>query len=170
MIIDLRKSDNLRLPIDLRIDAENIDLETDLARVEKYLNVRGEFSLRDQIPVIEARIAGAVVIDCSRCLEPVKLGLDFGFKAAFIAPGDYTEEREIELGILDLDFSFLAGDELDVSEVVREQVLLSLPTQIFCTPGCKGLCEVCGGNLNRVACGCSVDQIDPRWSALKGIK
>ena len=60
--------------------------------------------------------------------------------------------------------------EIDVSQEVRDLVILSLPPQIFCSPDCKGLCPRCGANLNAETCRCTKDEMDPRWEALKGLR
>jgi len=62
------------------------------------------------------------------------------------------------------------GDELDLTELVREQILLNLPEQTFCNPDCKGLCPKCGQNRNLIDCNCEENETDPRWAALKNLK
>ena len=62
------------------------------------------------------------------------------------------------------------GKELDLGPVVREQILLALPMDALCTEDCKGLCQVCGGNLNEKECSCDRHVPDPRWAKLKNIK
>ena len=58
----------------------------------------------------------------------------------------------------------------DSVEVVREQILLAMPEQVFCWEDCKGLCPKCGTNLNLIDCKCADDEVDPRWAALKSLK
>ena len=69
-----------------------------------------------------------------------------------------------------MDFSTYDGDRIDLDEIVREQILLALPTRQLCAEDCKGLCPSCGANLNEKACGCEQQQTDPRWSALEALK
>ncbi len=56
-----------------------------------------------------------------------------------------------------------------LEDVVREQVLLSLPSRTLCTADCKGLCPRCGQNLNQAKCSCDEASADPRWNALAGL-
>ena len=56
-----------------------------------------------------------------------------------------------------------------LEDVVREQVLLSLPSRTLCTADCKGLCPRCGQNLNQAKCTCDEAPADPRWNALAGL-
>jgi uncharacterized protein len=60
--------------------------------------------------------------------------------------------------------------ELDLTELAREQILLNLPSQVFCREDCQGLCQKCGANLNLIDCSCEESEVDPRWAALRNLK
>lgn len=104
-----------------------------------------------------------VVFECSRCLQefvfPVDIELDFSI-AEVIYRNDFTEEEVV----------FFAGDELDVTSYLEEEILLSLPMQPLCDEDCRGLCPKCGANLNTGNCRCREEEIDPRWEKLKQLK
>jgi uncharacterized protein len=68
-------------------------------------------------------------------------------------PGEWRELNEKEL-----DEYFYSGDTIDLTDLVREQVLLSLPTYPLCRPSCRGLCPRCGVDLNRMACRCTAEE------------
>ena len=91
-------------------------------------------------------------------------------KAAFVTEENYTSEKEAEVRNDDLNVSIYDGEKIDLTDLVREQILLDLPTQILCREDCKGLCQKCGANLNEVNCNCAENETDPRWSALKNLK
>ena len=76
-------------------------------------------------------------------------------------------ERAITLD--ETEIGYYGKDGLLLEDVVREQVLLSLPGRTLCQPGCKGLCPRCGQNLNQAACSCDQAPADPRWNALAGL-
>ena len=59
----------------------------------------------------------------------------------------------------------IVGDQLDLGDVVRELILLDVPSTPLCRPDCAGLCLTCGANLNNGPCGCVPVPADPRWSA-----
>ncbi len=64
-----------------------------------------------------------------------------------------------------------APDVLDLTEWVREDILINFPRLYLCTPGCKGLCLTCGRNLNDGSCDChSPIQSGPLAAALEGLK
>ena len=55
----------------------------------------------------------------------------------------------------------------DILPRVREAVILELPMRFLCSEDCKGLCPLCGANLNRGPCACGDREQDPRWEPLK---
>jgi len=73
-----------------------------------------------------------------------------------------------ELAQADLDTYH--GKTIDLDPIVREQVLLALPMHAVCRDDCRGLCGMCGQNLNEAACGCENRRVDPRLAVLKDIK
>jgi len=60
----------------------------------------------------------------------------------------------------------IVGEQLDLSDVVREVILLDVSSTPLCRPDCAGLCPTCGANLNDGPCGCATVPTDLRWSAL----
>ncbi len=79
-------------------------------------------------------------------------------------------DENVELQKDDLIRSVYEGDAVDLDELVREQILLALPTRTLCREECKGLCPECGANLNAGECDCAQKEIDPRWAALADLK
>ena len=64
---------------------------------------------------------------------------------------------------------YIGGYELDVDRLVFGEILISMPGKTLCTPDCKGLCSICGHNLNVSECGCDRESLDPRMSVFKDI-
>ena len=59
--------------------------------------------------------------------------------------------------------------EMDVTEDLREAILLNLPHFPLCDEGCKGLCSQCGKDLNEGPCGCSKRETSGAWDALDNL-
>ena len=59
------------------------------------------------------------------------------------------------------------NESIELDDLLREDILLELPTKFLCKPDCKGLCPGCGKNLNEGKCDCSARQVDPRLEVLK---
>jgi DUF177 domain-containing protein len=110
----------------------------------------------------------SVELSCSRCLDlfamPVRFGIEEEFRPSIdVVTGakiPLTEEDEAETRI---DTHHI----LDLSEVVRQNMLVGLPMYPICRSKCKGLCPSCGQNWNEGPCSCKLEDIDPRLAVLK---
>jgi uncharacterized protein len=63
-----------------------------------------------------------------------------------------------------------SGDEIDLTHEIEEQVAMDIPFKPLCGEECKGLCPVCGTDLNAADCGCSKEPVNLKFSALKDFK
>jgi uncharacterized protein len=105
---------------------------------------------------------------CARCAEEVDVSADRPFRYV-LSPKSVGYDGD-DPGAEDLEFSMYEGEEVDLSPLIREQVLLALPTRPLCRDDCRGLCPHCGVNLNRATCDCRVETLDPRLEALRSLK
>ena len=106
-------------------------------------------------------------LPCSRCLEPYMLPVDAAFDLRYQPHTANTGEDEREIEEDDLSTAFYENDAIDLGQLMVEQFLLAMPMKPLCRSDCKGLCAVCGANLNRGTCACTRDWEDPRFAALK---
>jgi len=115
---------------------------------------------------IKGRIDTVVELSCSRCARKyeykVASGLDLDLHPL---KGASEEEKELQAG--DLDVEFYSGDVVDITNLLREQVLLQVPMKPLCSEGCLGLCPYCGQDLNERTCGCKPPEGHPGFEALK---
>ena len=65
---------------------------------------------------------------------------------------------------------FYQGEGVELNDVQREFILLTLPMQRVCRESCKGICPLCGQNRNQKECQCHAELSDDRWAALKTLK
>jgi uncharacterized protein len=108
----------------------------------------------------QGRLDASTTLDCVRCLLPYLQNLKLELSDLFAFPPKRASESLLsipESGILDLN------------PIVREYFLLDIPIQPLCRKDCKGLCPVCGGNLNESDCNHTQDEIDPRLEALRAL-
>lgn len=124
----------------------------------------------------EVRVTGHLEVtmgtDCDRCLEQARYDIssdfDLYYRPTSKAEGfGQTEDVEIDEG--EAEIAYYEGDRLDLKEILREHVLLSMPMQRVCEETCKGICPVCGKNRNTNACHCETRLEDDRWAALKNL-
>ncbi len=121
--------------------------------------------------LMEIRVQGhlktRIGIACDRCLEPAEVEIDSAFDLLYRPASHTPEHAEVRLGGAEADIGFYEGEGLELSDVIREQILLLLPMQRLCREECKGICPACGRNRNTGECGCHEVARDDRWSALK---
>ena len=96
---------------------------------------------------------------CMRCLEDASHSLS-------------VDAREVDQpgGGDDLRSPYLDGDELDVKSWARDALVLALPVRILCTAECRGLCGICGANLNEDPEHAHEREPDPRWAKLSELR
>lgn len=170
MKVDLLSVTDEPLPFRFRLQPGEIDLDTDGVRIAGEISVVGELSKSAAKTDVKGSITAPLEVDCTRCLAPVKRELDVVFQVDFVGKEMFPESKETHLESSDLDTDVIEGNELDLAEVAREQILLNLPEQVLCREDCKGICPTCGTDLNESECRCGEEDIDPRWAALKNLK
>lgn len=95
---------------------------------------------------------------CDRCLAPCEEKQEHPFAEEFRRTGDAAADEDTNL---------FDGDLIDLTELVRDTILAAQPLSKLCKPDCKGLCPVCGADLNEGDCGCDRFVPDPRMAALQ---
>ena len=115
-------------------------------------------------------MSGMLKASCDRCLEPYEIELSHKFKVFLASPPEENEKDEVELLDEDMEIGFITGEQLNLDEVVKEQIYLSLPIKIICREDCPGLCPDCGTNLNKGDCTCDKTKGHPAFSKLKNLK
>ena len=118
---------------------------------------------------LRGNFAGKFQVPCARCVEPVEIPLAADFDLIFRPADADSEALERSITAPETEIGYYLKDSLLLEDVLREQVLLSLPVRTLCKPDCKGLCPRCGENRNSQACNCDEGPSDPRWQALAGL-
>lgn len=132
--------------------------------------VSGSISRSEDKVVVEGEVAAMVRVECDRCLQPMELPVGSDFRAEYVTAETYKSYESAELAEEDLALSIFDGEFIDVDELVREQLLLAIPTYAVCRGGCKGFCSVCGADRNKNECNCDATKVDPRWGALRDLQ
>ena len=118
--------------------------------------------------LVEGTLRTRVNLPCSRCAADHDENLDVRVDEQFL-PHDSPEVPQGEdFEPEQLSVFTYENDEIDIDEVVRQNLVASLPSRPLCSEDCRGLCARCGANLNEKACECeSESSVDPRWGALQ---
>lgn len=99
---------------------------------------------------------------CDRCLKPVSKKIVLDFEREVYAPDELPEDS-------DDDQSFMDDYQLKVEDLISNEFVLNWPMKVLCKPDCKGICRVCGADLNTGACNCDTFVPDPRMAAINDI-
>ncbi len=119
---------------------------------------------------LRGQYSGDFQVPCARCVEPVPIDLASDFDLIFRPVGADAGPQERAITAGETEIGYYQKDSLLLEDVLREQVLLSLPVRTLCKDDCKGLCPHCGQNRNSQACSCEEGQRDPRWEALGDLR
>jgi uncharacterized protein len=155
--------------VDLGEEAEQVGMLATAGQAEVLHEHRGPKDIVADIR-LRGNFAGKFQVPCARCVEPVEIPLEAAFDLIFRPAEADSEPLERSITAPETEIGYYQEDSLLLEDVLREQVLLSLPVRTLCKPDCKGLCPRCGENRNSTACTCDEGPADPRWEALSGLR
>ena len=153
---DLFVSDG-NLPFEFSLDLSDLDF-FGVYPLKTPAKVSGNVPSRAGIVTLRLKAEYLYSSPCDRCATPAEREYSLSMERTLVRElFDEDDDRFIQV----------EGDELDLGEIARTEVILSVPGKFLCKPDCKGICDRCGANLNEVSCDCYKEKIDPRLAALK---
>ncbi len=155
--------------IDFGVDIRQLDPLLTEGRADLIEEHRGPRQIVPDIR-LRAEYRSRFEVPCARCVDPVEHSLAGNFDLIFRPIGVDGGSSEHAISTSETEIGYYEGDGLVLEDVLREQVLLSLPAKTLCGTDCKGLCPHCGQNLNSEACTCEESSSDSRWSALSDLR
>jgi uncharacterized protein len=181
--IDEIKEGGLQRAWDLTREAVDEIVSVDNAgyRASGPAHIEGRLDKLERRILVHASTRASLTAPCGRCLSPTAVTVPVDFDLTYV-PADVLAD---EVGDHDdrggapaagsfepsaVNEETYSGKTIDLGPAVREQLLLALPGYPVCQEACKGLCSVCGANLNERDCGCDRHVPDPRWAGLEKLK
>ena len=144
--------------------------------LESFVSRLGEFPIIEKAPIDlqianidggKLRISGdvdlRVSIPCSRCLEEVPTDIHFSIDKDIKLEDSVVHDEDVE------DNDYLIGFNLDIDRLIYGEILVNWPMKVLCRDDCKGICKVCGMNLNKGECNCQRTELDPRMAAIQDV-
>lgn len=159
MILDLKKlfiTENYTVPVDHTVDFTETEYMGDYP-LKKPVEVKGKITNRAGLITLTLRMVYVFSAPCDRCGLPTDICHTVELEKS-LAPEIVGNDSD--------DIIIVEDYKLDLDELVYTEIIISLPMKHLCREECKGLCSICGKNLNDGECNCSTKQIDPRLSAL----
>ncbi len=147
-------------------DALQLD-EQDLVRAEG-LALTATIRAEDENFLVEGELNGLLAHECVRCLEEFSTPAVLSFRALYKdlsrrrSPGAVPRNTDQD----EMDCHPVVEQQIQLQEMLREQLILSIPMQPLCAESCQGLCWRCGKNLNVETCGCEEIRAESPFAAL----
>lgn len=162
MLINLKKfllSEDLVMNVNDTLTITDEDF-LEKNKLNEEIKFKGEFFKVEKSLLLSATLTYTYSETCARCLEEFENKITANFNAIIV--DEVNEDYEAE------DIEILIKDGfIDLEEPIKQVVYLSMPMKALCKNDCKGLCSMCGINLNTGECECNDFVIDPRLEKLK---
>ena len=126
------------LHLEEEISAANLDVDTQEAKLAGALRVSADATRVNEVVRVALHLQGALTFVCCRCLEEYQTVIDRTVEHNF--PVERSQHT------------------LDITQDIRDDLILEYPFKPLCRADCKGICARCGSNLNRGACRCSTQE------------
>lgn len=161
----LKNVDGSAIPVDFALSKVDLSGNSSLELAQGALTFTGTAANRNRVITVSGEIRCVLQGSCDRCGEKVAIPLEVDFSESFTNLADPSEKSgDEETGKEGVHF--FSGDEIQLLPYVEQAVFLSLPMKTLCGEACKGLCPLCGTNLNEKTCSCDKSPIDPRLAVL----
>jgi uncharacterized protein len=113
------------------------------------LAFKGQITPTGDDYLLRGELVGDLETPCARCLEPALVHVDVPMTVTFVPAGAEDVDPDEDA---DPDFVTFKGGELDLSDELRDALVLAIPFNPLCEEACRGLCPLCGNNRNLVPC------------------
>ncbi len=140
------------------VGKEDLQLDENDPGIQDVLALTATVHAQEMNFLVEGELNGLLLHECVRCLETFATPAELSFRAVYHDP-----ERRQSKGAKavhedsraeETDCHSVVEQRIELQEMLREQLILSIPMQPLCSEGCQGLCQVCGQNMNVQGCGC----------------
>jgi uncharacterized protein len=153
----LLRQPGARRRIEVTVPQPDVGIEDDRLTGDVSVAVDLESTLDDI--VVSGQLSVAWSDECRRCLRPLSGILEVDVEERYAPQPDPT------------DGAFpITGNQIDLTPMVREEILLAVQDAPLCRPDCPGLCVVCGADLQDGPCGCDTTTRDERWAVLDRLR
>lgn len=166
MKVGISKLGSEPVKFEFQEDARGLGLETEGVKFTSPVRILMEFNPSGDGFLGWARIEVCTRMDCARCLLDFSclIRAEFNLLIEKQRPGLVVNPENEDTVIIGPQDKFV-----DIGDRVRQAIALSIPLRPLCTPDCKGLCHICGADLNMSPCSCTIEEYESRWEKLKEV-
>lgn len=164
---------------DIPAEGKEVTVDTQSVWLEPIEEFRLPYAIKDAITaslhlipqeegcLVRGRISGTVTVPCDRCAEPAEITVNQRFTELYTTQEDLLDPGQDPAIRPAADGQ---GLEIEVSALLWEEFVVALPLKPLCKDECKGLCPICGTDLNSGTCDCTDEELDPRLAVLQNLK
>ncbi len=163
MLLDLKQvflGEKKSLPMDCALDFSQLEYQGNYPFIDP-VRVQGEVSAESGIVKLKATAHFVYQCACDRCLDAVSRQMNIPIEHVLVTSHNSDDDTELKL---------VKHFKLVLDDLVREDLIISVPSKNLCRDDCRGLCPNCGINLNTQSCACQSDKIDSRFKILEQLK
>ena len=172
MVFDIEEIGDEGLCFSLVLKKDQLEIDQARLSVNADITVSGSLNRIDDDVYLKGTVMTSVIASCSRCLDTLSYPIDSDLKSHYV-PSDnqFISKRDVELHASDIDAEVYENQQIDLTQSIRDSILLAVPVICLCKENCKGICSKCGHNLNQGRCECENESfVDPRLESLKNFK
>ncbi len=170
LLLDVSQMREAHAQVDRTVSADGLASDADVFRVGA--SVRLAFAIqkdRQQFRLI-GKVQATLELECSRCLVGYEMPVDEAFDVLYLPHSEAKTDGEVEIEDDDLSTAYYRDQVIDLGQLVMEQFFMVVPMKPLCREACRGLCSMCGTNLNTGSCSCQASWEDPRLAVLRELK
>ncbi|MBR2405998.1 MAG: DUF177 domain-containing protein [Clostridia bacterium] len=144
------------LPIDCAIDLSGV--EWNGLYPFHDVTVKGQIKFSAGVVTLRATVQYRYVGVCDRCTREVNRMQQLQMEHILVVSLNHEDNDS---------FVLLENYQLPLDALVEEDLILDQPSKVLCSDECRGLCPLCGKDLNEGSCDCRHETVDPRLAALQ---
>ena len=165
-VIDLLQEINAVADLDIMDSVADFEYMGEKIAFDGDVHVKAQiFRVQSKYYKVTGTVDAKLILQCGRCMK------DYTYDAQFPIELHFTsKEKAIDD---DVDSYYTDGESIELDEAIQTNVIMNIPAQRLCSETCKGLCPICGADLNVECCKCSHkdngcdDSVDARLAVLK---
>jgi len=156
-------------PLESTLAPKELELVAERVQFRDPVQVSATVSRMQEDVLAEGKARTKAHLECSRCLEDVEVDVSGEFEALYVPEtGRFAKRMDHpDFAGTGQRVNFYSKLTVDLSDEIRQCVLLELPMKPLCRPDCAGLCRRCGANLNEGPCSCKPEADEGPWAALR---
>lgn len=162
-LADFMNNKSGKMELTCPYEADKVIVSRAEYRISEKSDISLELTVKDYTKCLaKASFKMKAVAPCDRCLKDVVIPIDVDMERMIVIGSDEEDD-----GLN--DEYYIDGYDLDVDQMICEEILTCFPMKVLCREDCRGICKVCGADLNNGECACDRTELDPRMSVIRDI-